>query len=229
MAGGKGTRLAPYTTVLPKPLLPIDSTPILEIILRQLKRAGITRITLAVGHLGHLLENFFGDGQALGLSIDYHREKKPLGTAGPLVRIGSLDGTFLVMNGDILTDLDYRKLVAYHRRHKALATIGSYERKVPVDFGVIETNSSARLQGYREKPVLAYDVSMGVYVFEPEVLKFIPKYRKFDFPELVWALLQRRKKVISYPYGGIWYDIGRPDDYARATAEFLRHRKRFFV
>lgn len=226
LAGGKGRRLAPYTTVLPKPLMPIGDMPILEVILRQLKSAGITQITMAVGYLAELIMAFFGNGERLGLKISYSLEDKPLGTAGPLALIKDLNDTFIVMNGDILTDLDYRNLIQYHKRRGGIATIAAYKRKVKIDFGVIETNDKNLLIDYIEKPSFDYCVSMGIYVFEPEVLEYIPKNQYLDFPDLVKKML-KSEKIIIYPFTGYWLDIGRPDDYETAIKEFNKNRNCF--
>jgi NDP-sugar pyrophosphorylase family protein len=217
----------PYTTVLPKPLMPIGDMPILEVVLRQLKAAGIERVTMAVGHLAELLQAYFGDGSRIGLPVDYSREEKPLGTVGPLTLIPDLAGTLLMMNGDVLTTLDYRHLVEQHRRSGAIATIATYVRKVKIDFGVIEANADNMLTGYVEKPDLEYRVSMGVYVFEPEILRYLRPREYHDFPDLVKKLIADGKKVLSYPFAGYWLDMGRPDDYARAIEEFEARRKDF--
>ena len=228
LAGGKGTRLAPYTTVLPKPLMPIGDMPILEVVLRQLKRAGISRITMAVGHLAELLQAFFADGHRIGIPIDYSVEESPLGTVGGLAQIDGLDdGTFLMMNGDLLTDLDYGALVRFHRERAVTATIASYERTVKVDFGVIGVDSDGMVSEYVEKPELSYRVSMGVYVFEPRVLGYIERGERLDFPDLVQLLLRSREPVAAYPFSGYWLDMGRPDDYARAVDEFSARRAQF--
>lgn len=227
LSGGKGTRLKPYTTVLPKPLMPIGDMPILEVVLRQLKAAGIERVTMAVGYLAELLQAFFGDGKRLGLRIDYSMETKPLGTVGPLTLIPDLDGTLLLMNGDVLTTLDYGALIDYHRRSGGVATIATYDRHVKVDFGIIEADASDRLTGYVEKPTLDYRVSMGVYVFEPEILAYLEPNEYRDFPDLIKTLIGEGKKVVSYPFDGYWLDMGRPDDYARAIEEFESRRWEF--
>lgn len=227
LAGGKGTRLAPYTTVFPKPLMPVGDMPILEVVVRQLKAAGFDHITLAVGHLAELLQAFFGDGSRFGLRIDYSVEDQPLGTAGPLTQIAGLQETFLVMNGDILTTLDYRDLLSVHRAHGSSVTVASHDRTVAVDFGVIEVGAADRIEGYVEKPSLRYRVSMGVYVFEPAALRFVPSGERMDFPDLMLALIAAGEPVHTYPFSGYWLDIGRPDDYARAVEEFDTRRGEF--
>ena len=227
LAGGKGTRLLPYTTVLPKPLMPIGDMPILEVVLRQLKAAGIDRITMAVGHLAELFLAFFNDGARFGTPIDYSVERKPLGTVGPLTLIPDLSSTFLMMNGDVLTTLNYADLIGYHRRSGAIATIATHLRQVNIDFGVIEADKSNRLTEYVEKPTFDYQVSMGIYVFEPEVLDYLNPDEYRDFPDLIGTLIADGKKVMSYPFSGYWLDIGRADDYARATQEFESRRAEF--
>jgi NDP-sugar pyrophosphorylase family protein len=224
LAGGKGTRLAPFTVVLPKPLVPLGDRPILEILLRQLRHYGITEVIMAVGYLSGLLEAYFGDGRRLGLRISYSREPKPLGTAGPLSLISGLDDTFLVLNGDLLTNLDYRKLIEYHRQSGAACTIGMYKRQVQVTLGVIQVDGDNRLVDYIEKPTYDYQVSMGVYVFEPVVLKYIKPDTYLDFPDLIKALLGDGQHVAGYPFRGYWLDIGRHEDYAQAMEEFAQMR-----
>jgi len=227
LAGGRGTRLLPYTTVFPKPLMPIGDMPILEVVLRQLKDAGITKVTMAVGHLAELLQAFFGDGTRLGLEIGYSREDRPLGTVGPLTLIDGLQDTFLMMNGDILTTIDYAHLVQTHRASGAVATIATYVRQVKIDFGVLETNAADLVREYTEKPVLDYRVSMGIYVFEPGILKYLTQGQYRDFPDLVKTLIADNKPVRSYPFTGYWLDMGRPDDYAKAVEEFEARRREF--
>ena len=227
LAGGKGTRLRPYTTVLPKPLMPIGDMPILEVVLRQLRAAGVDRTTMAVGYLAEILQAFFGDGTRLGMEIDYSLEEQPLGTVGPLTLIDGLDETFIMMNGDILTDMDFADLVRHHRASGALATIATYERQVRIDFGVIETDDGGLVRDYIEKPSFDYRVSMGIYVFEPTVLEHLQKGQRFDFPDLVKLLIGQGLPVTTYPFSGYWLDMGRPDDYALAIEEFESRRSQF--
>jgi len=224
LAGGKGTRLAPYTKVLPKPLMPIGDMPILEIILRQMQRAGIDDVVLTVGHLASLLQAFFQDGQNLGLKISYSFEDKPLGTAGPLSMVEGLDDTFLVCNGDVLTTLDLGDLIAYHKRSGAIATIATHTRNVHVDLGVIQFNGNQEIVGYIEKPTYSYQVSMGIYIFEPRVLEYIERNQYLDFPDLVLRLLAGGNRVVGYPFEGYWQDLGRADDYEQAVDEFPKLR-----
>jgi NDP-sugar pyrophosphorylase family protein len=219
LAGGKGSRLAPYTTVLPKPLLPVGDRAILDVVVRQLHGAGFDDLTIAVGHLAHLIAAVFGDGAAHDVKIEYHEERSPRGTAGPLATIDGLDETFLMLNGDVLTTLDFRALVDFHVAQGNALTIATHKRDVYVDYGVLHVDD-ARVNGYEEKPTLGYLVSMGVYALEPSVRRFVPDDRPFDLPDLVLALLEAGEPVGSFAYDGYWLDIGRHDDYERAIAEF---------
>jgi NDP-sugar pyrophosphorylase family protein len=227
LAGGKGTRLAPYTAVFPKPLMPVDGIPILEVIVKQLAHFRIEEIILTVSQQSEaLLSAYFGDGSRYGVAICYSREGKPLGTAGPLSLISNLPETFLVMNGDILTTLDYQKLIKFHKRQKGVVTIAMSQKKVPLELGVMEFNRSYRLTRYVEKPTLSYSVSMGIYVFEKRVLEWIPSGRYLDFPELIQKLLREKKKVTCYPSNDFWLDIGRHEDYEEAQKKFQEMRKK---
>lgn len=227
LAGGKGTRLRPYTTILPKPLMPIGDMPILEILLRQMKHAGIEEAVLTVGHLAEFLRLFFQDGRRLEMKIRYSYEDNPMGTAGPLTLVEGLDDTFLVANGDVLTTLPLGELIAYHKAQGAAATIAMHRRKVHIDLGVIEQDESHRVTGYIEKPTYDFMVSMGIYVFEPSVLPYIPRNSYFDFPDLVKKLIAAGEKVAGYGFDGYWQDLGRPDDYERAIEDFDRMKAQF--
>jgi NDP-sugar pyrophosphorylase family protein len=224
LAGGRGTRLAPYTTVLPKPLMPVGDMPILEILLRQLRHAGIRRITLAVGHLAALLEAYFGDGARFGVSLDYSYEDEPAGTAGPLALVGGLDQTFLVMNGDLLTTIDFEDLLRTHHARGAAVTVGLFEKQVQLGLGIVESNADGRVTNYVEKPTLTYDVSVGIYAMEPSVLEHIEPGERLDLPDLVLRLIAAGAEVHAYRFSGTWFDIGRPDDYAAASEHFARQR-----
>ncbi len=227
LAGGKGTRLAPYTTVFPKPLMPIDGMPILEIIVRQLAHFRIKEIILTVGQQSEpLLSAYFKNGNQYGVEIRYSKEEKALGTAGPLSMISNLPETFLVMNGDILTSLNYQKLIRHHRRHQSMVTIAMTQKKVPLELGVMESNPRHRLTRYIEKPTLSYSVSMGIYVFEREILKWVPPKKYLDFPELIQKLLRQKIKVVCYPSSDFWLDIGRHEDYEEAQKKFQEMRKK---
>jgi NDP-sugar pyrophosphorylase family protein len=229
LAGGKGVRLAPLTDVIPKPLVPIGGMPVLEIVIRQLKANGFYRITLAVGYLADLIKAYFQDGARWGVQIDYSYEAQPLGTAGPLALIDGLNETFLVMNADILTDVDYNFLIRYHWEHGGVATIGAFERQVQIDLGVIVTDGHHRIKDYIEKPTQSYLVSMGVYVFEPKVLEFLPDKAYIDFPDLVKRLLEADLPVGFRPFSGYWLDIGRHEDYYKAAEEFEQLREKLGV
>jgi NDP-sugar pyrophosphorylase family protein len=220
LAGGRGTRLAPYTSVLPKPLMPIGDRSILEIVIGQLALCGILDITLCVGHLSHLIEAVIGDGEAHGVAIDYVREERALGTAGPLRLAEGLDDTFIVMNGDVLSTLDYGELLQHHRESGSILTIATRRRPIKIDYGVLHVRPNGRssqVYGYDEKPEVTSTVSMGIYVLEPEALAFIPPEGQFDFPDLVQAMLDARAPVHAYHFDGIWFDIGRHDDYMQAV------------
>jgi NDP-mannose synthase len=226
LAGGKGTRLAPYTAVLPKPLMPIGEMPILEIVIRQLARHGIHDITLAVGYLAELLMAYCGNGEKFGVQLSYSREEQPLGTAGPISLIPNLDETFLVMNGDLLTTIDYSAMWQYHKMRGAIATLASYRREVKIDLGVVESEDGW-VKDYIEKPTYHYMVSTGIYIFEPRVLEFMERGQRLDLPELVRRLMHVGEKVNIYNFNGYWLDIGRHDDYESAVEEFNAHRTEF--
>jgi NDP-sugar pyrophosphorylase family protein len=227
LAGGKGTRLAPYTKILPKPLMPIGEMPILEVILRQMKSAGVNRVILTVGHLSELLRAFFQDGHQWGLQIEYSYEQCPLGTAGPIALIDGLTDTFLVTNGDVLTTLCLHDLINFHREQHAAATIAVHHRKVKIDLGVVEMDASSQINGYIEKPTYDYCVSMGIYVFEPRVITYIPQGQYLDFPDLVKKMIAAGEKVVGYHFEGYWQDLGRPDDYEIASQDFEKSRSQF--
>ncbi|MDD1698362.1 MAG: NTP transferase domain-containing protein [Methanoregula sp.] len=227
LAGGKGRRLMPYTTVLPKPLMPIGDYPILEVILRQLKHYGFNRVTISTGYLHELIHAYLDNNRTLRLDITYAHEDTPLGTIGPLRLIEHLDDTFLVMNGDILTDISYRDLIASHKKKKAVATVATYKRDVNIDFGVLEKNKDLKITAFQEKPTFHFDVSMGVYVFSKKILDNVPAGEPFGFDQLMYALTAKKEAVFSYPHTGYWLDIGRPDDYARAIEEFEKFKDLF--
>lgn len=220
LAGGKGTRLAPFTKILPKPLIPIGDLPILEVLLRQMERYSVDEVVLTVGHLAELLCAFFQDGKRFGLNIRYSLEDHPLGTAGPLSLIKGLDETFLVTNGDVLTNLCFGDLIEYHHSKGAIATIAAHSRDVRVDLGVIISNSEFEITDYIEKPVYNFYVSMGIYVFEPRIMDYIPYNQYLDLPDLVLKCIRAGEKVASFPFDGYWMDLGRIDDYERAVEDF---------
>jgi NDP-sugar pyrophosphorylase family protein len=227
LAGGRGTRLAPYTSILPKPLMPIGDRAILEIVVEQLGEQGFCDVVLSVGHLAHLIRAVFDHGRPVqevhGSSptrISYVHEELPLGTAGSLRLVSHLDRSFLVMNGDLLTTLDYADLLRRHREAGNVVTIATKTRSIKVDYGVLHLDDApgplAPVVGYEEKPEYVSTVSMGIYAVEPGALEFIPEDRPFDVPDLVHALLDAGQRVGSYAYDGLWFDIGRRDDYERA-------------
>jgi len=226
LAGGKGTRLRPYTVVLPKPLMPIGEFPILEVIVKQLVAAGFTHITMAVNHQAEIIKAFFMDGSKWGIRIDYSLEDKPLGTMGPLKLIKDLPEHFLVMNGDILTDLDYLNFHDTHVMADNIFTISSYIREQLVDYGVLDTRKGL-LVGLREKPRMNYEVSMGVYMMSRRALDFIPVGNAYGFDHLMHDLVIAKQNATVRRFSGYWLDIGRPDDYAQAIDEFESMRARF--
>lgn len=230
LAGGLGTRLRPYTAVLPKPLMPVGDRPILDVIVRQLRRHGFERLTIVTGHLAELIEAFFGSGERHGIPIDYFREDEPLGTAGALALLDDLGDHFLVMNGDVLTDLDYAGLLAEHVESGAAATIAAHKRDVDISLGVLQFDDGAdpaRLTGYVEKPTYHYEVSMGVYAFARRVLDHVDPGKRLDFPDLVLRLIEKGETVRAKRSEDYWLDIGRHDDYETAVEEFERIKPRF--
>ena len=227
LAGGRGTRLAPYTKILPKPLVPIGDMPILEVLIRQLRRSGVDEIILTVGHLANLLQAFFGDGQQYGVKISYSFENQPLGTAGPLALVPRPNESFFVLNGDVLTTLDLGRLLDFHRAAAAAATIAMHRRRVKIDLGVIQMGGDNRVAGYIEKPSYDYMVSMGIYVFEPCVIDYIQAGRYLDFPDLVHLLLGQQQKICGYAFDGYWQDLGNASDYEQATQDFEHMRADF--
>jgi NDP-sugar pyrophosphorylase family protein len=223
LAGGLGTRLRPYTTILPKPLVPVGDRPILEHILRRLHACGVRDVDLCVGHLGELIQVYFSQANALpsDLELRWHWEDEPLGTAGALRVVPGLDGTFIAMNGDILTTLDYRELLAFHERSGAALTVATHAKRVDVDLGVIETDGE-RITGFREKPQLDYEASMGIYVYDERALAYLPAEGPCPFPELVQRLLEARETVAAFRSGAEWFDIGTVNEHQRAVEAFER-------
>lgn len=220
LAGGRGRRLLPFTDRCPKPLVPLGETPILDTILRQLKHFGFTHVTLAVGHKAEMIQRYVRDGERYGLDVSYTFEAEPLGTAGPLALVEELDTRFLVMNGDLITSLDYRDLFAFHQQQGAVATIGTCPKMFQIDLGIVQADERAQITDYIEKPSYTFQVSMGIYVFEAEVLNYIEPNKYFDFPDLVKRLLAAGERVVSYPFDGYWMDIGNHSDYEKALEEY---------
>mgnify|MGYP006277603849 CR=1 FL=1 len=221
LAGGKGTRLHPYTIALPKPLVPIRDKPILEIVMKQLKSAGIREIVISVGHLAELIMAFFKKGEKWKVNIDYAIEDKPLGTMGPLAMIENLGENFLVMNGDVLSDLDYQAFYQAHVESEAIMTVATYRRQANIDFGILRYDDQThRIESFTEKPSIPYDVSMGIYILSRRCLKYIPRKKYFGFDDLMLTLLENGEKVQSFPHKGQWLDIGRPEDYETANSQY---------
>jgi NDP-sugar pyrophosphorylase family protein len=218
LAGGRGVRLHPFTVVFPKPLVPLGDRPILEVLLQRLAACGVVDVTLTLGHLAELIKAYFQHRPDLkdAINLSYVEEAEPTGTAGSLAAVPGLDRTFLVMNGDLLTDLDFNALVAFHKRQGAALTIAVHRRVVKIDLGVLEYDGGFEITRYLEKPEKHYDVSMGIYVYEPKVLRYIDRDRYLDFPDLVLKLIAAKEKVCAMPTDCMWLDIGRPDDYAEA-------------
>ncbi len=215
--GGKGTRLRPYTAVLPKPLMPIGSRPVLELLLKWLRRNGIREVFITTGYLGHLIRSFCGNGEQWNLKIVYTEEVEPLGTIGPLtlVRDRLLDGPFLVLNGDVLTDLNLSQFANFHRRQPGPVTIATAVRTIKMDFGVIEEVDNA-VVGFREKPSLPHLVSMGLYCMDSSVFELIPNGVPFGFDDLMLQMLEDQTPVHVFKHNGLWLDIGRVEDFHRA-------------
>jgi len=226
LAGGKGTRLRPFTTFLPKPLVPIDNVPILEIVLRQLKHYGFRSSVLAVNHLAELIMTFFGTGEKIGIDITYSREDKPLGTAGPLTIIPNLEENFLVMNGDLLTTIDYKKLFDSHVAHSNDITICTTKREVKIDLGVLEIEDMKFID-YKEKPTLSYWVSTGIYIINKKVVSAIPHGVQYDMPTLVLRMKNEGKKIGCYTDDFFWLDIGRVEDYETAVKIYSDRKNEF--
>ncbi len=217
LAGGKGTRLKPYTISLPKPLVPIGDKPILERIIEQLKVHGFTQITITVNHMAEIIKAFFGDGSKWGVAIDYTIEDKPLSTMGPLTLVKDLPDNFLVMNGDVLTDIDFELFYKSHLSSKAIFTIASHRRSEKIDYGLLHCDEKNQLTQFEEKPNYNFLVSMGVYMVNKSVLEYIPKDTFFGFDHLMYKLLEEKKAPAVYEFGGFWLDIGRPSDYEIAN------------
>jgi NDP-sugar pyrophosphorylase family protein len=220
LAGGRGTRLRPYTVVLPKPLMPIGEYPILEVIVRQLVHCGFTQITMAVNHQAKIIQAFFGNGERWGITIDYSLETQPLSTMGPLRLIDDLPENFLVMNGDILTDLNFGEFHRHHVKEKNNFTIAAYQRVLKSEYGVLKINRQKKLCGFEEKPEYLLDVSMGVYMVNRETMRHIPADTPYGFDHLMLDLLAEGHPASVKTHKGFWLDIGRPDDYMQAIEEF---------
>jgi NDP-sugar pyrophosphorylase family protein len=221
LAGGKGTRLKPYTTTIPKPLVPVGERPILGIVLEQLRSAGVKKVTLTVNHMSELIMAFFGSGERFGLQIEYSLEDKPLSTVAPVKLIKNLPEHFIVMNGDLLTDIDFAGFYDYHVKSGCELTVATYQRDAVIDFGVIDVDRDThRAIGFREKPAYHFDVSTGVYVYSRCVLDRVPDDRSYGFDNLMLDMLKDGAPVNIYEHKGYWLDIGRPDDYEQANRDW---------
>lgn len=221
LAGGKGTRLKPYTTNFPKPLMPIGDRPILELVINRLRDADIKDIVITTGHLGELIVSFFQNGEKLRVNITYSKEDTPLGTAGPLnLAKEQLTDTFLVMNGDVISNIDFSQLIEFHKKRCDIATVALSRRKVNIDYGVVEITGENIFSEWNEKPSFEYLVSMGIYVFEPAALKSLPKEGFFNLPDFIKRLHIDEEKISCFIHDGYWLDIGRPEDYERACRDY---------
>ena len=216
LAGGQGTRLHPHTLVLPKPLMPVGGGPVIELSIKWLRRYGVEKAYITIGYLGHMIQSVCGDGSKWDMSIEYSQEKEPLGTVGPLCLLDRkmLQETFLMLNGDLITDLDLREFVSLHRESGALFTVAITEKNIKIDLGVLDVADS-RMVKFREKPVMNFKVSMGIYCVEPDILDLIPKGIPFGFDDLMHTMLEKDLPVNVYEHNGVWMDIGRPEDFAK--------------
>jgi len=227
LAGGRGTRLAPYTTVFPKPLMPIDGRPVLELVLRRLRHQGITRVTLAVSYLEELIRAFFGDGRRVGVELEYYREDTPLGTAGVLAQLAHLPDPCLLMNGDVLSTVDIAGMVRVHAATGAAMTVATQKRSVHIDYGVLDVGDDGLISRYTEKPSLHYAVSAGINLIGARARRVLRPDESCDVPTLVQRLLAANERLAAYYSDAYWRDIGRPSDYEQADAEFPQIRAEF--
>jgi NDP-sugar pyrophosphorylase family protein len=231
MAGGRGTRLAPYTTVLPKPLMPVHDRPIIDIVIRQLEAAGVGKVTISVGHLGSLIESWVRNGAHYEVPVEFVYEDDPLGTAGSLRSMDDVGGTFIAMNGDVLTTLRLGDLIEDHERSDAIATVATNSRDIPIDYGVVTSEESGgaarRIVRLDEKPTYSVEVSMGIYVFEPGVLDYIEPGERIDFPDLLQRMMDAGELVVSRRCESYWRDIGNRDDHESAVVDFAAEPERF--
>ncbi|MDD5067904.1 MAG: sugar phosphate nucleotidyltransferase [bacterium] len=231
LAGGRGTRLAPYTTVFPKPMLPIGGKPVLEIIISQLAYYGFKDIVISLGYLSELIQLYFKNKKVLpkGVRLSFILEKKPLGTAGPVSLLPDMKESFLVMNGDVLTTLDFGQLFRFHQRKKAMLTVGVHRKDVKMELGIVKLAKNCEVEDYIEKPTYTFYDSMGIYVYHPSVLKYIRPDTRLDLPELVLKLIRNKEKVFGYYHKKqhYWIDMGRPQEYQTANEKFLKQKNEF--
>jgi len=227
LAGGKGTRLKPYTISLPKPLVPVGDMPILEIIIRKLTKSGFDHITITVNHMAEIIRAFCGDGSKWGTFIDYSLEEKPLSTMGPIKLIKDLPENFLILNGDVLTDLDFNDFYIKHVEENNIFTVSAYSREQKVDYGVLEVGADDKLVNFVEKPRTLYKVSMGIYMANKKILEFIPENQLYGFDHLMLDLIKFQHPASVKVHSGYWLDIGRPDDYEQACKDVEENKIQF--
>ncbi len=227
LAGGKGTRLLPYTATFPKPLVPLGDTPIIEVVVKQLAYHGVRNMTVVTGHLAELIEAFLGDGSRYDVGINYLKEELPLDTAGSLGMIDRPNSPFFVMNGDILSTIDFSKMLRFHLDHDPIATIATYQREVKIDLGVLKVGANNELNDYIEKPTYEFAVSMGVYCFSPRVCDYVNPGERLGMPDLILRMRDADEKIRCFRDPCYWLDIGRPDDYAKAVDEFCADPSKF--
>jgi len=226
LAGGKGTRLRPYTYTLPKPLMPIGGEmPILEIILKQLKNHGFREVTITVNYMAKIIQAFFGDGKEWGLEIDYSLEQKPLGTVGPLTLINNLPETFLVMNGDLLTDLNYKEFYEWHKEKSNDISVATFKRMTQNDSGVLYYDNNLNIYDFKEKPIDFHHISMGIYILNKSVIDPLPKNEKVGFDQLIINAIKNKLRIMAYPHTSYWLDIGSNSDYEKANEYFIKNRE----
>jgi dTDP-glucose pyrophosphorylase/CBS domain-containing protein len=220
MAGGQGTRLRPLTDNLPKPLLPIGNQPLMEIAVQKLKEAGIRRLSVAVHYKSEMIKAHFGDGQKYGIEISYIDEEQPLGTAGALGIMPTPNETTLVVNGDILTQMDYRAMLIYHREHKAEMTVAVHRLDFQVPYGVVECDGTNVL-GIVEKPLRTVFINAGIYLLDPLAYDYLPNGEAYDMTDLIASLLHGKRPVVAFPIREYWMDIGQHADYEKAQEDMF--------
>lgn len=221
LAGGKGLRLRPYTSVLPKPLMPIGEMPIIEILLRRLEKAGVTDVVIAIGYLGSLIQAYLAQSAiSKRINISYHLEETPLGTAGAIGTMDGLTEPFFVLNGDLLSTIDFKAMMRHHLDTGACLTVGVVSTEVQIQLGVLSLDASKNITGYDEKPTMSYAASMGIYVYSPLAKSLIEPGVQLDAPSLVLRLIDEGRKVTGYTAPCRWIDIGNPGEYERAQQEF---------
>ncbi|HEU4322736.1 MAG TPA: sugar phosphate nucleotidyltransferase [Roseiflexaceae bacterium] len=218
MAGGLGTRLRPLTDQMPKPMLPLGNRPLLELIVDQLRAAGACRVALATHYRANTIAAHFGDGGRFGIPISYLVEEQPLGTAGALALLEPCEGPLLVMNGDILTDLAVGHMLAHHHAHSAEMTVAVRQQEHQIPYGVLESEGPL-VTAIREKPMLHYQISAGIYVLSPAAHRHIRAGQPCDMPDLIQELLRAGRRVVCFPVHGYWLDVGQPDNYRQAQED----------